>query len=109
MNARNSYTFLKAISRLAANMPLKGGRVWLAQDLRIPTFIPRQVASLYSSIVRYERCFLLRAECNGAAVAPKRRQHLTSLCNEPRTVLMPSYESMRASLLVRAVADLVSR
>ena len=60
MNARNSYTFLKAISRLAANMPLKGGRVWLAQDLRIPTFIPRQVASLYSSIVRYERCFLLQ-------------------------------------------------
>jgi len=30
------------------------------------------------------------------------------LC-EPRTVLMPSFESMRASLLVRAVADLVSR
>jgi len=40
---------------LATNIYLKGGRVWLVWDLCIPTFIPSQVAYLYSSIVRYER------------------------------------------------------
>jgi len=33
----------------------------------------------------------------------------TKRCSEPRTVLMPSFEYMRTSLLIRAVADLVSR
>ena len=37
------------------------------------------------------------------------RERLTRRCSEPRTVLMPSFESMRTSLLTRAVADLVSR
>jgi hypothetical protein len=42
----------------------------------------------------------------------QRRSHdkgLTMRCSEPQAVLMPSFESMRTSLLIRAVADLVSR
>ena len=35
--------------------------------------------------------------------------HLTKRCSEPRTVLMRRFESIRTSLLTRAVADLVSR
>jgi hypothetical protein len=34
---------------------------------------------------------------------------LTRRCSEPRPVLMPKFESMRTSILARAVADLVSR
>jgi hypothetical protein len=38
-----------------------------------------------------------------------RAQDLSRRCSEPRTVLMPRFESMRMSFLARAVADLVSR
>ena len=34
---------------------------------------------------------------------------LTRRCSEPRTVLIPKFESMRMSFLIRAVADLGSR
>src|SRR5437762_1572217 len=57
MNARNSYTFLKANSYWGSNICVEDGRVWLVQDLCIPTFIPKQVVYLYSSIAHYERCF----------------------------------------------------
>ena len=40
---------------------------------------------------------------------PTRVRDLTMRCSEPRPVLMPTFESMRTSLLARAVADLVSR
>ena len=36
-------------------------------------------------------------------------RNLTMRCSEPRTFLMPIFESMRISILARAVADLESR
>jgi hypothetical protein len=75
----------------------------------MPMFIPKRVVYLSSSIAHYERWFLMRADFVAPPFASEPRPHLTKRCSEPRTVLMPGFESMRTSFLARAVADLVSR
>ena len=72
-------------------------------------FIPKRAVCLSSSIAHYERWFLMRATLLPHLLLPSHAEHLTKRCSEPRTVLMPRFESMRTSFLVRAVADLVSR
>jgi hypothetical protein len=73
----------------------------------MPMFIPKRVVYLSSSIAHYECWFLMCTFVAPPSSEP--RQHLTRRCSEPRTVLMPSFESMRTSFFARAVADLVSR
>jgi hypothetical protein len=53
--------------------------------------------------MRKERCATSHAQIMNNSGYPIKQ------CSEPRTVLMPSFESMRTSFLTRAVADLVSR
>jgi hypothetical protein len=75
----------------------------------MPMFIPKRVVYLSLSIAHYERWFLMRADFVAPPSASEPRPHLTRRCSEPRTVLMPGFQSMRTSLLARAVADIVSR
>ena len=56
--------------------------------------------------------FAVRGRCSGFLFLCFRMgaaNRLTKRCSEPRTVLMPSFESMRTSFLAHAIADLVSR
>jgi hypothetical protein len=75
----------------------------------MPMFIPKRVVYLSSSIAHYKRWFLMRADFIAPPFASEPRPHLTRRCSEPRTVLIPGFESMRMSFLARAVADIVSR